>query len=723
MDTLPLPLTRELVLIGGGHAHALVLRRWGMRPLPGARLTVINLDPTAPYTGMLPGHVAGHYPRAALEIDLVRLARFAGARLILGRADALDRDGRRVHVAGRGWIGYDIASLDIGITSDLPDLPGFAAHAIAAKPLGPFADAWAAFRDGDGPAEIAVIGGGVGGLELAMAMTHALTARGRPAKVRVIEAETPAQGLGPAAKAKLLAAVHGHGIEVLAGMPAARVTDGAVILADGREVPSHFTVGVAGARPQAWLRDTGLDLTRGFVTVDPYLRSVTDPSIYAAGDCAHLAHAPRPKAGVFAVRAAPILAQNLRADLSRGVRKRFAPQGDYLKLISLGGKHALGEKWGLVTTGDWIWRQKDRIDRRFMEKLNDLPRMVPPPPPREVARDVAEALHGGQALCGGCGAKVAPAPLARVLAAQAATHPDVLTGPGDDAAIVRVGGARQVLTTDHLRAVTQDPHLMARIAAVHALGDIWAMGARPQAVLASLILPPMSERLSEGWLTEIMEAATGVFMAEGAAIVGGHTTQGAELTIGFTITGLLDGPGITLSGARPGDALILTKPIGAGVLLAAEMQGKALGDDIAALWAAMVRPQGDAAALLSSAHAMTDVTGFGLAGHLMAMLDASGVGAEVDLAALPLHAGAEALAALGLRSTLFDQNRAAVQDRVHTPEGPRADLLFDPQTCGGLLAAVPADQAGRLLDELRGLGFPAAAIGRVTDDAPRITVR
>jgi selenide,water dikinase len=722
MDALPLPLTRELVLIGGGHAHALVLRRWGMKPLPGARLTVINPDPTAPYTGMLPGHVAGHYPRAALMIDLVRLARFAGARLILGRADALDREGRRVHIAGRGWIGYDIASIDIGITSDLPDLPGFAAHAIAAKPLGPFADAWAAYRDGAGPAEIAVIGGGVGGLELAMAMAHALKARGRPATITVIEAAEPAAGLGTSAKAKLLSAVRGHGIEILTGTAAARVTDRAVILADGREVPSRFTVGVAGARPQGWLADTGLDLTRGFVTVDPFLRSVTDPEIYAAGDCAHMAHAPRPKAGVFAVRAAPILAHNLRADLTRGVRRRFEPQGDYLKLISLGGKRALGEKWGISATGDWIWTQKDRIDRRFMEKLTDLPRMAPPAPPREMARDVAAALHGGQALCGGCGAKVAPAPLARVLAAQAVAHPDVLTGPGDDAAILRVGGARQVLTTDHLRAVTADPHLMARIAAVHALGDVWAMGARPQAALASVILPPMSERLGEGWLTEIMEAATAVFAAEGAAIVGGHTTMGAELTIGFTVTGLLDGPGITLAGARPGDALILTKPLGAGVLLAAEMQGKAAGEDVAALWAAMVQPQGAAAAILAGAHAMTDVTGFGLAGHLMGMLDAAGVGAALDLGALPLHPGAEALAARGIRSTLFDQNRQAVADRIAAPEGARADLLFDPQTCGGLLAAVPGDQAERRVAELREAGFAEAAIiGRITDDPPRIT--
>ena len=173
-----LPLTRELVLIGGGHAHALVLRMWGMKPLPGVRVTLINPAPTAPYTGMLPGHVAGHYDRDALDIDLVRLARFAGGRLILDRAVGLDPAARTVTLAGGRVLPFHAASVDIGITSDLPGLPGFADHAIAAKPLDRFADAWARFRaevaDGSVSPELAVIGGGVGGVELAMAMHHAL---------------------------------------------------------------------------------------------------------------------------------------------------------------------------------------------------------------------------------------------------------------------------------------------------------------------------------------------------------------------------------------------------------------------------------------------------------------------------------------------------------------------------------------------------------------------
>ena len=288
--------------------------------------------------------------------------------------------------------------------------------------------------------------------------------------------------------------------------------------------------------------------------------------------------------------------------------------------------------------------------------------------------------------------------------------------------MLTIGGERQVISTDHLRAVTEDPHLMARIAAVHALGDIWAMGAKPQAATATIILPRMAPALQEAWLGEIMEAATAVFGAEGATIVGGHTTLGAELTIGFTVTGLCDGEPITLAGAEPGDALILTKPIGSGTILAAEMALRASGDEAAACWAQMLVGQGQAAAILRPfARAMTDVTGFGLAGHLLNIAHASGVAARVDLGAVPLMAGAERLAAAGVRSTIYAENRAAAA-RTTVPEGPRAALLFDPQTCGGLLASVPAGETARLLSDLRAAGYPAVRIGDVVRGAPFVEV-
>ena len=705
----PIPLSREVVLIGGGHTHALFLRKWGMNPVAGARLTIINPAPSAPYTGMLPGHIAGHYSRDELEIDLVRLARFAGARIIFGMVDAIDLGAHRVHVAGRRPLAYHIASIDIGITSDMPEIAGFSEHAVAAKPLGPYARKWRDFLAGDEAGPVTVIGGGVAGVELALAMHHALKSAGKPADVTVLEAEKLLSGVGVATRGKLIAEMKSADIAYREGVRVQSVTETDVHLSDGT-IPSRFTVGAAGARPFGWLAETGLELTDGYISVDATLRT-SEPSLYATGDCAHLSHAPRPKAGVFAVRAAPVLAHNIAADLTGGARKRFYPQRHYLKLISLGGKSALAEKWNRSIGGDWAWTWKDRIDRKFMDRLNNPPKMEAPALPGNTAKGVIEAL-GDKPLCGGCGAKVGSSALDQVIdRLPKVDRPDIATATGDDAAVLKIGDRFQALSTDHLRAFWDDPALMARISAVHALGDVWAMGAKPQAALAQIILPRMSEEMQAVWLDEIMAAASDVFTASGAAIVGGHTSLGAELTIGFTVTGLQTERPIAQSGARAGDALVLTRPIGSGTILAADMALCARGRDVAACLAVMATPQGDAADLLAPhARAMTDVTGFGLAGHLARMAGASGLSAEINLDAVPLYAGAEALAADGIRSSLFEANRAISAD---VPDTPAGTLMFDPQTAGGLLAAIPEASVESILKALRHRGHIAAMIGRM----------
>ncbi|SMX46211.1 selenide, water dikinase SelD [Maliponia aquimaris] len=701
------PFTRDLVLIGGGHTHALVLRMWGMNPLPGTRVTVINPAPTAPYSGMLPGHVAGHYLRDALEIDLVRLARFAGARVVIGAATGIDRAARLIHVPGRPPVAYDIASIDIGITTDLPDLPGFADHAVPAKPLDAFATAWQAYLSGDGPAEVAVIGGGVAGAELALAMGHALRAKGRAAVIHLVEKGTALSALRPAAARRLRRGLAEAGVCLREQAEVTAVTAEGLALSDGT-IHAGFVCGAAGARPHPWLAETGLTHSAGFLTVDPQLRT-SDPRVFAAGDCAHMAYAPRPKAGVYAVRQAPVLHRNLLAALREtGPFKTYRPQSDYLKLISLGEKSAMGDRFGLTFSGPWVWRWKDRIDRSFMDKFKRLPKMAAPALPRPRAAGSAEL--GDKVLCGGCGAKLGQGAL------NAALGCGLL--PGDDAAVIEIGGVNTVLSTDHLREMEADPVVMTRIAAQHALSDIWAMGARPRAAVASVILPRMAPTLAARSLTEIMTAAREVMAEAGAEIVGGHSSQGAELTIGFTVTGICEGAPIRLSGARPGDALILTKPIGSGVVMAAEMAGTARGDEVAAVLEAMQVSQGAAAAVLRGAHAMTDVTGFGLLGHLRNICLNSGTGAEIKLEAVPVLPGALRLAAEGVRSSLYPDNRAPFPDLADTP---RHDLLIDPQTSGGLLAAVPGDPAA-LLAELAAAGYGAVCIGRMTDAAGQIRI-
>ncbi|MEM0946269.1 MAG: selenide, water dikinase SelD [Pseudomonadota bacterium] len=716
-----IPVTRDLVLIGGGHTHALVLKSWGMNPLPGARLTVVNPGPTAPYSGMLPGYVAGHYDRDDLEIDVHRLARFAGARLILDRATGIDPGARTITLAERSPIAYDIASIDVGIHADMGDLPGFSDHAVPAKPLDQFADRWAAFRDGQGRAHIVIIGAGVGGVELSMAMAHALTERGRTPEITVIDARRALPGLPPAPRARLLAALADWKIQLLEDSPVDRVSEGAVHLNAGPVLPADFIVGAAGARPWPWLAETGLTHRDGFLEVDDTLRT-SDPAIFAAGDCAHLKRSPRPKAGVYAVRAAPTLAHNLRADLSGSQRKSFIPQKDFVKLITLGRKSAVFEKWGIAAQGARLWTLKNRIDQGFMARLDDLKPMSRPAPPRSVAKGVVAELADGQPICAGCGGKIGAGPLGQVFSALPTTPSNtIVTGPGDDAAVVSVGETQQVITTDQLRAFTDDPAAFARIAALHALGDIWAMGATPHVALAHVTLPPMSETLQARTLFEVMDAAGRAFAEADAGIVGGHTAVGAELSIGFTVTGFAADQPITLAGAHPEDVLILTRPLGSGTLLAGDMALKTPGPAIAALMAELSRPQGPAAAILCRANAMTDVTGFGLAGHLMNLAEASGVAADITLDAVPVFEGALALAERGVRSTLYAANRARFSVSGIS-DTPRAALMFDPQTAGGLLAAVPMDAASSIIDDLSCAGFAAARIGRLKEGPPGLTL-
>ncbi|MBK5933057.1 pyridine nucleotide-disulfide oxidoreductase family protein [Rhodovulum imhoffii] len=364
-ETAPIGLVgpKRLVLIGGGHAHALVLRDW--TPLPGVSLTLLNPAPSAPYSGMLPGLIAGHYARTALEIDLAGLARRTGARLVEGRAEGIDRVARVIHVAGQE-IPYDVASVDIGITTGLP-LPGFEAHGVAAKPLDTFVSAWEKFTAhtaaGLMAPEVAVIGAGVAGVELALAADFRLRTYGLTPRIALLEAATPLRDAPDPVRRALLAELSRRDIALY---PAAQTVTPDGVAVDGHAmIPAGFVLGVGGARPQGWLRQTGLHLTDGFITVGAQLQS-SDPAIFAAGDCAHLSHAPRPKAGVYAVRAAPVLRHNLRAALSGEPLHPYRPQTDYLKLISLGDRRALAVRGRLWARGALMWQWKDRIDRSFM---------------------------------------------------------------------------------------------------------------------------------------------------------------------------------------------------------------------------------------------------------------------------------------------------------------------------------------------------------------------
>lgn len=716
-----IPKAQRVVLVGGGHTHALVLKSIAMTPLPDVMITLINPSPKAPYTGMLPGHVAGHYTHSQVEIDLMRLARATNAQIILDEVFGINHIDKKILLNNRPPIQYDLSSINVGITSDLPDIPGFSEFGYAAKPLGEFSVAWTNFlktASPNKPSNLAVIGAGVAGVELALSMHYRLQRLTKHAPtITIIERGSEALiGTYPRTKNHLANRLRKTNIELITNATINEVTQSYLQLSDGTQIKSDFTVGAAGATPHPWLKTTGLQHEAGFICVDETLTSLTDNSIFAAGDCAHFTPNPLPKAGVFAVRQAPVLLHNLKAALQNKPRRPYKPQKTYLKLISTGGKSAVADKFGLTLGGPHMWVLKDHIDRKFMKRLNTLPKMHAVRSTHDLIAAPVELSQKYDAMCGGCGAKMDSSHLSEILKKQPAKQrADVLSGPGDDAAILQHGTGFQVFTTDHLRAFSNDPWLMGKIAAIHALGDIWAMGAKPQSALASIILPPMADHLHASTLDEILSAATDILRAAGADLVGGHTSIGSELTIGFSITGLSDRYPINNTGAKPGDVLVLTKPLGVGTILAAEMRGEADGYDVEKVYDQMSRSSQIPSQILSQvANAMTDVTGFGLAGHLSQMMTASNTRAVLNLDDIPIIEQAVNYAKNGIKSSLWTSNRKAIADWPHNDTG-KAALLFDPQTAGGLLAAIPKADAERILGDLEESGETGHIIGRVED--------
>ena len=733
----PGPIVKDLVLIGGGHSHVAVLKRFGMKPLAGVRITLICRDAHTPYSGMLPGFVAGHYDFDESHIDLGPLARLAGARFYHDEAVSLDLAEKKVLCRDHPPVRYDLLSINIGSTPRTADVPGATGNVVPVKPIHRFIDRWQTMSErilahAEG-ARIGVVGGGAGGVEILLAVRHRmrqlLAREGRPEGILEFHLFTDTDSVLPTHNArvreKFRRVLEGHGVHVHTGHPVSGVEPGILKNGDGSNYALDEILWVTAAGAASWLGDSGLEVdAHGFVKVNDALQSLSHPDVFAAGDIAAAVNHPRPKSGVFAVRQGKPLARNLRrALLNRRVR-RFSPQRKFLSLISTGERYAVASRGPFAIEGALVWRWKDWIDRRFMRKYWDLPEMDEDEKSK-VARgladkDVIKEISALAMRCGGCGAKVGASVLTRALDTL---HPidrsDVLIGlkAPDDAAVMDVpAGKVMVHTVDFFRSFIDDPYVFGQVAANHSLGDIFAMGAEPQSALAVATIPYGLEDKVEEQLFQLMSGALKVLNETGTALVGGHTSEGAELSLGFAVNGLADREKIMRKGGMvPGDRLILTKAIGTGTLFAADMRMKAKGRWIDAALASMILSNHAAALCLHGhgASACTDVTGFGLLGHLMEMAKPSSVDVEIELGALPLLEGALETVRAGIFSSLQPQNvrlRRAIRDIESSSGDERFPLIFDPQTAGGLLASVPAERAEGCVAELKRLGYDRTAV-------------
>ena len=743
MRTPDQPVLRDIVLIGGGHSHVGVLKRFAMNPVPGVRLTLICRDTHTPYSGMLPGYVAGHYSYDDVHIDLSKLAEFAGARFYRAEAIGIDRENKRVLCRERPNVPYDLLSINIGSSPRVNEVEGASEHAVPVKPITGFNNRWLALlsriENHEGPLTVGVVGAGAGGVELTLAMqfrlTRELKQRGKDPDQLHFHLFDAADQILPTHNSKVRAVFEKtlaeRNVKVHLGSPVQKVQEGLLHTESGKSLQVDEVLWVTRAGGPEWLKDTGLALDDGlFIRVRDTLQAENDDSIFAAGDIANVLNHPREKAGVFAVRQGPPLADNLKRLAAGKAPKDFQPQKNWLALISTGDKYAIASRGNFEMDGAAVWRWKDWIDRRFMKKFNDLPEMkddakLPDTAAAQNPEEASQAISAVAMRCGGCGAKVGSTVLSRALGElRPIDRDDIVIGlhAPDDAAVLRVPPGKAVVhTVDFFRAFIDDPYVFGRVAANHSLGDVFAMGAEAQSATAVATVPYGIESKVEDVVYQMMSGAVEVLNEAGCALVGGHTGEGKELALGFAVNGLID-PDEVMSkgGLRAGDVLILTKPIGTGTLFAAHAKLAARGRWIDSALSSMIQSNKLGAECLRryGSRACTDVTGFGLLGHLVEMTRPSGVDAELDLSAIPVLPGAEETAAAGILSSLQPANirlRRGIRDQEKWVNHPRYPLIFDPQTAGGLLASVAADQAEACVRELKALGYPhTAIIGRVT---------
>ena len=735
------PIIADLVLVGGGHAQIAVLRAFAMRPLPGLRLTIVTNSSRTPYSGMLPGYIEGIWNEKDLHIDLRYLAARANARIIVESVVGVNADLKQIYFDDRPPLAFDVLSLNIGGQTNLAMIDGAAEHAIPVKPISRFQTQFEKLFAKKLPQRLAVIGGGAAGCELALALISRWTVENGMAPEMTIVTNTDRlmPQMAPQAARLVDKKLRANGAKISYGSRVTTIHSDQLTLDNGQTHGFDACFLVTQVAAPSWLADTGLDLeSDGFVAVTTTLQSTSHPYIFAAGDVASVSCSPRPKAGVFAVRAGNILARNLRRYILAKPLISWTPQKHYLALIGIGDRRAIAVRGDIVMAGRLLWYLKCWIDKGFINKYRQF--SMPEAPLIPPFAGLSEGSRTGQdnnglsrydpayssMRCLGCAAKTSHQVLhvamrdAVALAVSSGANPDLMPPTGletDSAALpIPAGALGWIQSVDILSEIVTDPFLLGEIATVHALSDIYASLAKPLYSLAIINLPETKISLQTNQLTQILAGALTAHSQAGVRLVGGHTSEGGDLSVGFAVTGdevKLSTENLTaLDESFP---LILTKPIGVGVIMAANMQLKADAECVDEAIASMRHSNRHAADIFMQNNiiAATDVTGFGLAVHAQNLASRLRLaGCVIDLQSVPLLHGVTPLFEAGIISSLHGQNQQSVtiQNSGKFDTNSQA-ILFDPQTSGGLLGVFRSADAQNTVEALIKTGHQAAIIG------------
>ena len=359
-----------VVLLGGGHAHALALPIAARRFPRGRELVLVSESESAPYSGMIPGHIAGHYARDECFINLPNLARKCGAKFVADKAVGMDADAGVLFLENGGAARFGILSANTGGVPVPPPECFSPQSDRAVKPVGAFAE-WLRQVDDDDNPDAVVVGGGPGGVEIALALNHRAKQNRRELRLTIMErGDRILPSLPESARRRVERILRAKDIAVKVNANAVGRKNGALLLENGESLPATRAIFATPVGPPLWAKKSGLALDEnGFIRVNEFLQSESHPNVFAAGDAARFSAKPLPKSGVFAVRQGPPLARNLLAAARGEALKAWRPQSRTLAIISAGDKRAVAARGGASAEGEWVWKWKDFLDRRFMRRF------------------------------------------------------------------------------------------------------------------------------------------------------------------------------------------------------------------------------------------------------------------------------------------------------------------------------------------------------------------
>ena len=727
-----IPITNDLVLIGGGHSHLSVLMKLSKRPINGNRITLITNEIDTPYSGMIPGYIEGIYSWRDSHIDLYRLCLKLNVRFIHAEVERVSAYEKEIYFKDRPKIKFDVLSINTGIQSNNREIKGAAKYCLPVKPISKLANNF--LNKITNFKSIAFIGGGAGSVELALAIKKRFLNINQDIKITIITGKRGLLSTFPQ-KTKLtsLKTLEKFKIDIIEYKRVLEVKPKQIILSDKSMLKIDKAILSTNSMTPKWLAKSDILLTKdNYILVNKSFQT-NYKYVFASGDVIDFNNQNLKKAGVFAVRSGKPLAINIKQFILGKKLVEYKFNKNYLALIGTSKRSAIATKYNLTFNSRFFFYLKKYIDQNFIKKFSDF-KIRKKFTLEALKTDVLNIFvkHKEKITdkndimqCKGCAAKVPLNALKQAL-------PKDIVSTSEDA--VSVPGQPELYqTVDMISSIITDPFLLGKIAANHSISDMVSVNSKITSAMMILQLPLSKTEINSRDLEQVLLGANEIFKTIDCPLIGGHTMIGKDKDpiIGFSILGQKQKKIKIMKNRRKiktKDLLILTEKIGSGLIFAGINNYLIDSHFQTDVIKQMIKGNLNFGKISNHLNilSMTDITGFGLANHLLNLIkrDNSKTGLTIYPNKIPLFEGVNECLNKDIKSSLFKSNYDIAQkDIIYKRDKSKLDnILYDPQTVGGIAFIIPQEEKYKHFKVLKENNIKFTEIGFVNNIENKIAI-